>query len=121
MRDFRQLVVWQKAHALTMNVYRVSSSFSKQHLSGLSGQMQRAAVSMATSIAEAAARSERGDFIKSLHTALGWANQLEYELLLSRDLGLVEDSCYEAMQQAVVEVKKMLNGMSRSIALQENH
>ena len=121
MRDFRQLVVWQKAHALTLMVYKVTSEFPRQYLSGLAGQAQRAATSVATAIAEAAARSGGPEFIKSIHAALGWANQLEYELLLARDLRLIEARTYDNMQAQLVEVKKMLNGLSRSVTLQETN
>ena len=99
----------------------MTSELPRQHLSGLAGQTQRAAVSLATSISKAAARGERPEFIKSIHAALGWAPQLEYELLLATDLRLIEVPTYESMQALLAEVKKMLNGLSRSVTLQETN
>jgi four helix bundle protein len=114
MRDFRELTVWQKAHALALSVYKISSEFPRFRAGGLSSQMQRAALSLAMTIAEAASKNDRIDFTGTLRTALGWANQLEYQFLLSRDLNLVESSVYEKLQFSVVEVKKMLNGLCRA-------
>lgn len=114
MRDFRELIVWQKAHALTLAVYEMSSAFPRTHSGGLSSQMQRAALSLATIIAEAASKNDRADFVITVRAAMGWANQLEYELLLARDLNLIESAVHEGLQSQVVEVKKMLNGLCRS-------
>ncbi len=114
MRDFRELMVWQKAHALALSVYRVSGDFPRSHAAGLSGQMQRAALSLAMTIAEAASKNDRMDFVSILRTALGWGNQLEYHFLLARDLKLIDEPTHEKLQYAVVEVKKMLNGLCKS-------
>lgn len=114
MRDFRELTVWQKAHALTLSVYRLSGGFPRSHAGGLSSQMQRAALSLATTIAEAASKNDQIEFVRILRTALGWANQVEYEFLLARDLKLIDPSTYNELQLHVVEVKKMLNGLCRS-------
>jgi four helix bundle protein len=114
MRDFRELIAWQKAHALTLSVYEISSAFPRTHSGGLSSQMQRAALSLATIIAEAATKNDQAEFVSVLRTALGWANQLEYEFLLARDLKLIEAPVHVGLQLGVVEVKKMLNGLCRS-------
>ena len=114
MRDFRELTVWQKAHSLTLSVYRICGEFPRAHGGGLSSQMQRASLSLSMTIAEAASKNDRMEFVALLRTALGWGNQLEYQFLLAKDLNVIEDPVYEKLQLRVVEVKKMLNGLCRS-------
>ncbi|HYU46360.1 MAG TPA: four helix bundle protein [Terriglobales bacterium] len=110
MRDFRELKVWHKAHALTLNVYRATKLFPKEELYGLTSQIRRAAASIGANIAEGSGKSSRADFGRSLQIALGSASELEYHLLLSRDLGYVVPEIYQQLSEQVVETKKMLSG-----------
>ena len=110
MRDFRELKVWEKAHALTLNVYRTTAEFPKNEMYGLTSQIRRAASSIGANIAEGAGRNSRPDFARFLQIGLGSASELEYHLLLSRDLGYLESGKYQRLSGEVVEVKKMLTG-----------
>jgi len=110
MRDFRELKVWHKAHALTLNVYRATKLFPKEELYGLTSQIRRAAASIGANIAEGSGKSSSADFGRSLQIALGSASELEYHLLLSRDLGYVVPEIYQQLSEQVVETKKMLSG-----------
>jgi len=117
MRDFRELKVWHKAHALTLDVYRATRTFPREELYSLTNQMRRAAVSIGANIAEGAGKNSRPEFARFLCIALGSASELEYHLLLSRDLGyLVPDIC-EQLSQQVVETKKMLSGFIQYLGL----
>jgi len=111
MRDFRKLKVWEKAHMLALDVYRNTQSFPRSEMFGLQAQMRRASVSVAANIAEGSGRSGRPELAQFLNLALGSASELQYHLLLARDLGLLGDHPHQVMGQRVVEVKRMLTGL----------
>ncbi len=110
MRNFRELKVWDKAHRLTLDVYRTTRQFPNDELYGLTSQMRRAAASIGANIAEGAGKNSRPEFARFLQIGLGSASELEYHLLLSRDLGYLESDLHELLASQVVEVKKMLAG-----------
>ncbi len=92
MQEFRNLKVWEKAHALTLDVYKASRSFPREEMYGLTSQMRRASVSIGANIAEGACRRGDVDFARFLQMAAGSASEVEYHLLLARDLNLLEAS-----------------------------
>ncbi|HTY35816.1 MAG TPA: four helix bundle protein [Bacteroidota bacterium] len=117
MKDFRQLKVWVRAHSLTLQIYRVTRTFPKEELYGLTSQMRRASSSIAANIAEGCGRKSDADFCRFLVVALGSGAELEYHLLLSHDLRLLTDGEYHSLQQELTEIKKMLNGFIRKLSL----
>jgi four helix bundle protein len=86
MRDFRTRKVWQKAHQVTLRVYGATRTFPKDELYGLTSQIRRYAASIPTNVAEACGRSGGAEFARFLNIAMGSASELEYQLLLARDL-----------------------------------
>ena len=94
MRDFRQIKVWEKAHRLTLDVYRATAVFPREELYGLTSQIRRATVSIAANIAEGSGKNTRPDFARYLQIAIGSASEAEYHLLLSRDLGYLTEEIY---------------------------
>lgn len=121
MRDFRKLTVWAKAHELTLEVYRLTSSFPKEELYGITSQMRRSSASVAANIAEGCGRTGDGEFHRFLVLASGSAVELEYFLLLARDLELVESFRYEGINGKVIEVQKMLAVLSRTVNDSRRH
>jgi four helix bundle protein len=95
MQNFRDLKVWQKAHAATLRVYECTKNFPPTERYGLTSQMRRAATSIPSNIAEGCVRSSDADFARFLHIALGSASELEYFALLARDLRFLDEACYE--------------------------
>ena len=110
MRDFRELQVWQKSHQLVLNVYRCTGVFPREEVYGLTSQSRRAGASIPANIAEGCARASDADFARFLQNALGSASELEYHLILARDLGYLAPSEHQPLQDQVVEIKKMLSG-----------
>jgi four helix bundle protein len=108
MKDFRDLKVWEKAHQLTLAVYQATTAFPREELYGLTSQMRRSAASIPTNIAEGCGRGSDDDFRRFLQIAMGSASELEYHLLLARDLGYLVAADYERLLAAVIEVKRML-------------
>ncbi len=89
MKDFRHLKVWQKSHELTLAVYKATSLFPPDELYGLRSQIRRSCASIPANIAEGCGRNADGDFARFLQIAMGSASELEYHLLLVRDLNLL--------------------------------
>lgn len=115
MQDFRKLKVWRKAHELTLAVYRQTRGFPADEKYGLTSQLRRAALSIAANIAEGTGRDTRADFRRFLQIALGSANEVEYYLILSCDLEYLQTSDRDRLIDALVEVRKMLASLSRSL------
>lgn len=118
MRDFRELTVWQKAHQLTLDVYAETTKFPPDERFGLTTQLRRAAVSIATNIVHGAGKSERHEFVRHLQLAHGLGSELEYLLLLARDLEALNVTRYEKLQAALLEVKKMITGLAKRVTSQ---
>jgi four helix bundle protein len=115
MRDFRRLKVWHKAHELTLAVYGATRSFPSNELYGLTSQARRAAASVPANIAEGCGRTGTGDFLRFLRIAAGSASELEYHLLLARDLRFLEPGAHEDLAASVREVKQMLASLARQL------
>lgn len=115
MKDFRELKVWEKAHAVALNVYRITKDFPSNELYGLTSQIRRSAVSCATNIAEGAGRGTDRDFKHFLDIAFASSNELDYLLLLSKDLGYLKIETLEKTTGEIVEVKKMLRSLIQKL------
>ena len=100
--------MWSKAHSLALQAYFITREFPKEELYGLTSQIRRASASIPTNIAEACGRNSDADFTRFLTIAMGSASELEYLLLLAKDLQLLNSVSYEERQAVLVEVKKML-------------
>jgi four helix bundle protein len=109
MKDFRELQVWQKAHKLTLEVYKASSGFPKVEMYGLSAQIRRAVASIATNIAEGCGRGSNKELKQFLQISMGSASEVEYQILLSHDLGYMNSEAFGNLIAAIQEVKKMLS------------
>jgi four helix bundle protein len=115
VQDFRNLKVWARAHALTLDVYKVSKAFPREEMYGLTSQMRRASVSIGANIAEGSCRRGDVDFARFLQIATGSASEVEYHLLLARDLKLLESIDYKRLSDEVVEVKRMLASLMQKL------
>ncbi len=106
--DFHRYKVWQKAHELALDTYHVTEPFPVQERFGLTAQLRRAVTSIPTNIAEGIGRTGDRERTRFLDIAIGSANEVEYQLLLSRDLEYLEGGMYEELHGKVIEVRKML-------------
>jgi len=111
VQDFHQLNVWKKAHALVLEVYRASSELPATENFGLVLNLRRSAAAIARYIAEGAGRDSDLEFAGDLKRARAAGHELEYNLLLSRDLGFLNADSYVALQAEVVEVRRMISGL----------
>lgn len=115
MRDYRRLIVWQKAHKLVLEIYRASESFPNEERYGLTAQIRRCAVSVAANIAEGYGRSGDRELERFLGIAQGSSSELSYQLLLARDLEYVGDETHERLHSSLSEVQKMLASFVSSV------
>lgn len=99
MRDFRQLKVWEKAHAVTLISYQITKDFPKYEIFGLAAQIRRCSVSIPANIAEGCGRLGNTELHRFLQIACGSANELEYHVLLAKDLGYILPSSYDLIQK----------------------
>ena len=108
MRDFRDIYAWQKSHALTLAIYKVTKQFPTDEKYGLTSQIRRASASIPTNIAEGSGRNGEAELARFMQISMGSASELEYLLLLTHDLGMLNDQQYTQLNQQTIEVKKML-------------
>ncbi len=115
MADFKQLKGWQKAHQVTLEIYRVTSRFPQTESYGLTSQMRRCAVSMGSNIAEGRGRDGDPDFGRLIQIAAGSAAELEYQLLVAKDLGYLPESEFTKLNTNLAEVGRMLISLRESV------
>jgi four helix bundle protein len=115
MKNFRDLKVWGKAHALVLTCYEITKPFPREEMFGLVSQIRRAASSIPANIAEGCGRRGNAELHRFLQMAMGSASELEYHLLLSKDLNYLKTDAYERMQPRVEEVKRMLAALIRKV------
>ena len=108
MRDFRQIKVWAKAHDLTLNIYRATAHFPKEERYGLTSQIRRSCSSIPANIAEGFGRTGDPELARFLQIGMGSACELEYHILLAKELQLLSDPKYDELAAKVIEIKKML-------------
>jgi len=115
MKDFRGLKVWKKSHELTLKVYKTTSTFPREELYGLTSQIRRASASIPTNIAEGCGRSRDTELARFLEIAMGSAWELEYLLLLSHDLKLLQSPDSKELMDDIVETKRMLTSFFQKL------
>ena len=114
MQDFRNLEVWKKAHQLALDVHRTLAKTKKLDPTSKS-QISRAANSIAANIVEGCGKVSRQELGRFSDISIGSASELEYWLLLSKDLGQLTDQDHERLTGNTVQVRKMLFGLRRAI------
>jgi four helix bundle protein len=108
VKDFRQLKVWEKSHQLALALYHVTASFPPDEIYGLTAQIRRAASSIPSNLAEGCGRDGDVELARFCRFARGSASELEYHLLLARDLKLIQSEDYQQLAQQTTEIKRML-------------
>lgn len=115
MQRFTELKVWKRSHALALEIYRITSAFPKSELYGLTSQLGRAAASVPTNIAEGSKRQSRAEYARFLNMAEGSLAEVEYLLMLSRDLGLLNAKTAATTLAEADEIARMLNSLRSKV------
>lgn len=114
MRDFKKLLVWNKAHKFVLEIYKFTMNFPKEELYGITSQLRRATISIPNNIAEGCGRKSKKELLHFLNIAMGSASEAEYLILLSNDLNFLGNN-YNTLQESLVEIRKMLNAFMSTI------
>ena len=124
IRDYKDLVVWQKGMQLAKEVYQLTQSFPAEEKFGLVSQMRRAVVSVPSNVAEGQARNTTGEFVQFVSHAEGSLAELDTQIRLSIELGFCREATVKSIQELIIEEQKMLKSLRRSLkanALTPNH
>lgn len=115
LKSYKELIAWQKAYQLCLDVYEKTKRFPKDETYGLTSQIRRAAVSVPSNIAEGYGRKTRGEYVHSLYLAYGSLCELETQIMIAKDVGYVSKNDYESFDGLLTEVSKLLLGLIHSL------
>ena len=115
MQSYRRLSVWRKAHAIALNVHRLTEGIPRGGNAGLINQLRRAALSIPSNIAEGSSRPTDKDFAKFLHIALASTTEVEYHLEFAADASIIPPREFIVRQHELIEIRKMLTGLVKHL------
>jgi four helix bundle protein len=116
---YQELIVWQKAKAFASEVYRVTELFPRTEIYGLTSQLRRAAVSVASNIAEGQGRLTKGEFCHFLGQARGSLLELETQFAIAVDLRFLSDAEFKKLEERSGEIRRLLNGLIESLMVRK--
>ncbi len=119
IKDFYDLNAWKKAHQFAIQIYKATENFPKEELYGITSQIRRSAFSVSANIAEGFSRFHFNDKIRFYHNARGSISETQNFLLLTKDLGLLNDGQFELLFDLSEQANKLINGLIRSIDKQK--
>ena len=108
MKDFKNIEIWKRSHKLTLEIYRATQQFPKDEIYGLTSQIRRAVSSIPTNIAEGCGRRTNAEMANFLNIASGSASEVEYEILLAKEINYISEEQYESWTREVSEIRSML-------------
>ncbi|MGH9948812.1 MAG: four helix bundle protein [Pyrinomonadaceae bacterium] len=116
MQNFRNLLVWQKAHELALLTYKVTNDFPRDEIFGLRNMMRKTSIDVPAFIAEGCGKSNDADFSRSMNAAIATSNRLEYYAIMARDLEFFGVSTHEDYENRLIEVRRMMTGFNRKLS-----
>src|SRR5574344_1058399 len=122
MQDYHKLTVWTKSLDLVKDIYQITTAFPKTEFYGLSNQIQRAAVSIPSNIAEGSSRSSKNDYIRFLEIALGSAYEVETQLRISKELNYISHEKLNELQLNYIDkIANKLSALKKHYTLNTTH
>ena len=115
MRNYEDLQVWKKAHALTLDIYKNTRCFPGDERFGLTSQIRRSCASIGANLAEGCGRRSDGEMARFVHIAMGSGAELSYHLLLAKDLELLSETSFAHLRSDLSEVMRMLSSLSERL------
>ena len=115
LKNFKELVVWQKAYQLCLDVYRITKDFPVEEKFAMTSQIRKAAVSIPSNVAEGYGRRTTPDYIRSLYIAYGSNCELETQVLISGDLDYIKEEVKDILLGKISEVERMLKALIKSL------
>lgn len=115
MNRFKDLIVWQKSIELTTKIYKLTTSFPKSEVYGLTSQITRSCVSIPSNIAEGAGRNSSNEFYQFLGIAIGSSFELETQILIAKNIGLINESDFIELNIEIYSIQNMLIKLQKSL------
>ena len=115
MANFKELLVWQKSINFVTGIYELTNDFPKDEMYGLTSQIRRASISIPSNIAEGNSRRSVADYLQFLKIARGSCAEVETQLIIARNLKFLSEEHYLKLNQDIIEISKMLNGLINSL------
>jgi four helix bundle protein len=112
---WKDLKVWDKAHHLVIEVYKITTSFPKDELYGLTSQLKRSTISIPANIVEGHSKNTTKEYIQFLYNSRGSLEETRYYLLLAKTLNFLDNGSYEKLELDCEEISKMLNALIGSL------
>lgn len=117
MGEYRKLRVWKKSHALAIEINLLAANIRGASHAALKTQMIRAAMSVPANLVEGRAQNSEKEFARFIGYALGSAAELDYHLLIAKDIGAIDEAAYQKVESDLTEIRKMMNGLSKKLRL----
>ncbi|MDO8429019.1 MAG: four helix bundle protein [Candidatus Daviesbacteria bacterium] len=114
IQSFKDLITWQRAHKLVLSIYRCTKFFPAEERYSLVDQMRRCSISVSSNIAEGFSRKSYKEKVQFYYMALGSTTELENQILVSKDVGYVNETSYRELIQQILEVHKLINGLIKA-------
>jgi four helix bundle protein len=114
IQSFTSLNAWRNGHGLVLSIYKTTKNFPKEELFGLKNQIRRAAVSITSNIAEGFSRQSYKEKVQFYSMALGSLTELQNQLLISRNVGYLENNNFQKIGSDTVVAHKLINGLIKS-------
>tara|TARA_R110001599_G_scaffold151792_5_gene336789 strand:+ start:22 stop:390 length:369 start_codon:yes stop_codon:yes gene_type:complete len=118
MKNFKELEIWQKGHEMAIDIFNLTKTFPSEEKYGLISQMRRSSQSVPTNIAEGCGRNSQKELLRFCSIAMGSASELEYQLILSKDIGFIKTHDYKDTNEKLLTLKKMLNAFMKYLRTQ---
>lgn len=115
MANFKELLVWQKSINFVTEIYELTNDFPKNEMYVLTSQIRRASISIPSNIAEGNSRRSVGDYLQFLKIARGSCAEVETQLIIAQNLKFLSEEHYLKLNQDIIEISKMLNGLINSL------
>jgi len=115
VKNYKELIVWKKAHQMTLDIYGMTRAFPREELYGLTSQLRRSAASIGANMAEGSGRRSNNEICRFLQIARGSASEAEYHILLARDLKLLREEEFRRLSHQADEIQRMLTALIESI------
>jgi four helix bundle protein len=115
MQDFTQLQVWQKAHNITVNVYKLTAQMPQDEKFGLINQIRRASISIESNLAEGCGRNNDKEFARFIDISMGSSFELRCQLMIARDLGYINSDQYQLYESKIIEINRMLGSLLKKL------
>ena len=114
IKSFTDLIAWQEGHRLVLSIYKITRTFPKEEMFGLTNQMRRCVVSITSNIAEGFSRQSNKEKIQFFSISLGSTTELQNQLLVAKDVEFLDKIKFQALAEQTIVVHKIINGLIKS-------